>query len=296
MPDLDDPLDDDDDEFPPDDELDDDFSADDSDQDDESIGRLPGDEMYGAGLEAEVFHDPDEGLPPEQAASRRAMYGVPNNFDDEDEEPSPTRAMQDAIIDQVNDILEEDEADWDKAAERAYDALTIDPTYGRAANAILRCYLTHATLDDMHHLLLKLFHPEDEAPNESHRVRAYSYRILSHADLWAEWDENIPPEIKDVAESMEQGRAAIHRTYFSGGKADYRKAKEAFAIALDRAHDRAAVMWYLARLYADKGFFADSAALLGALLSGGSINPHVQRLYAEMLWWREQSRWLPWVH
>jgi hypothetical protein len=55
-------------------------------------------------------------------------------------------------------------------------------------------------------------------------------------------------------------------------------------------------MWYLARLYADKAFFADSAALLSAMLSAGSISRDVQRLYAEMVWWRDQSRWLPWVH
>ena len=66
--------------------------------------------------------------------------------------------------------------------------------------------------------------------------------------------------------------------------------------AIAHAQDKLAVMWYLARLYADKAFFADSAALLSAMLSAGSSSRDVSRLYAEMVWWRDQNRWLPWVH
>jgi hypothetical protein len=153
--------------------------------DGELVGRLPNAEPYGADDEP-FFSDPDEGLPPDQARSRRAMLGVPEFDDDEDHAPpTPARAMQDAIIEQVNDLLE-DEWEWDAAAEKAYEALAIDPTYGRAANALLRCYLTHNALREMQRALMKLFDPDDERFNQRQRIAAYSYRVLSRAELWVD--------------------------------------------------------------------------------------------------------------
>ena len=170
--DADDPFDDESDDEELDaldtDELDD-LDAEEFDlvDDDDLVGRLPTDEP--------IFADPAEDLPPDQARSRRAMLGVPEFDDDEDDAPySPTRATQDALIEQVNDLLE-DEWEWDAAAEKAYEALTIDPTYGRAANALLRCYLTHNALREMQHALIKLFKPQDdERFNQRHRIAAYS--------------------------------------------------------------------------------------------------------------------------
>jgi hypothetical protein len=289
-----------------DDLFDDDFDPDDEEElededaelfdDDELVGRLPSDEPYGADDEP-IFTDPDEGLTPEQARSRRAMLGVPDFDDDEDEAPfSPTRAMQDALIEQVNDLLE-DEWEWDSAAEKAYEALAIDPTYGRAANALLRCYLTHNALREMQHVLRKLFDPEDEEKfNQRHRIAAYSYRVLSRADFWLEWSEELPPELSDVKETIEAGEQALRRAYFGGEERDLKAARAQFKRALDRAADRSGVLWYLARVYADKGYFADSAALLSSLIAAAPNHPHALRLYAEMVWWRDHSRQVPWIH
>ncbi len=139
--------------------FDDDFEPDEFD-DDELAGRLPSDD------ESQFFSDPDEGLPPDQARSRRAMRGVPDFAEDETKvPPSPTRAVQDALIDRMNDVLE-DEWEWSAASEIAYEALAIDPTYGRAANALLRCYLTHDILREMQEALRRRFNPWDEIPNE----------------------------------------------------------------------------------------------------------------------------------
>jgi hypothetical protein len=247
-----------------------------------------------AELDRAELPDPDTDLPPEKAASRRAMLGVPN-FDDEDDEVSPARATQDILIDEVNELLE-DAYDWQAAAERAYDALAIDPAYPRAANALLRCYRSRSALRDMQHALQKLFRPEDEVPHQTHRMLAYSYRVLSQADCWQEWLGEIPPELAPAAEALEAGRLALNHAYFSGDEDQYRQARTLFADARDRCEDRSALMWFLAREYADKGYFADSAALLGALIAAGSIRSDVQRLYAEMIWWRDHSRRLPWIH
>jgi hypothetical protein len=283
---------------PFDDEHEDEFDDEESDEldDEDLVGRLPGDEPYGADAEP-LFRDPAEGLPPDQARSRRAMLGVPDFDDDEDEDPpTPVRAMQDAIIEQVNDLLE-DEWEWDSAAEKAYEALAIDPTYGRAANALLRCYLTHNALREMQHVLIKLFNPDDEERfNQRHRSAAYSYRVLSRADFWLEWYEELPPELSDVKETVEAGEHALRRAYFGGEESDLKEARAQFKIALDRAADRSGLLWYLARVYADKGYFADSAALLSSLIAAAPNHTHALRLYAEMLWWREHSWQVPWVH
>jgi tetratricopeptide (TPR) repeat protein len=224
------------------------------------------------------------------------MLGVPEFGEDEgNARPSPTRAMQDAIIEQVNDLID-DEWGWDAAAEKAYEALAIDPTYGRAANALLRCYLTKTALREMQHALDKLFDRGSDAFNQRHRIAAYSYRVLSRADFWLDWYEELPPEVSDVKDLIERGHAALIEAYFDGGDTDYQTMRRIFREALDKTRDRPALMWYLARLYADKGYFADSAALLGALLAAGSTHLYVQRLYAEMLWWRDHHRSLPWVH
>jgi hypothetical protein len=284
QPDADDPLNDESD--------DEEFDLCDAD---DRAGRLPADGPYDADDEA-IFADPYEGLPPDQARSRRAMLGVPE-FDDEDTTPdAPTRAMQDAIIEQVNDLLE-DEWAWDAAAEKAYAALAIDPTYGRAANALLRCYLTHHALREMQHALIKLFHPEDgERFNQRHRIAAYSYRVLSRAEFWLHWDEDVPPAVADVKDVIAVGQHALRRAYFGGAAHDLQAARAQFKAALARAADRVGVMWYLAQLYADKGYFADSAALLSALIAAVPNHANALRLSAEMQWWRDHSWQIPWIH
>ena len=282
---------------PFDDESEDEFGDEELDDldDEELVGRLPGDEPYGDGEEP-FFTDPDEGLPPDQARSRRAMLGVPEFGADETYAlQTPARAMQDAIIEQVNDLLD-DEWNWDSAAEKAYEALAIDPTYGRAANALLRCYLTHNALRDMQNALRKLFDPGDESINPHHRIAAYSYRVLSRAAFWLEWDETLPPEFDDVRDVVEAGQRALRRAYSSGEEQNLKEARAQFKAALDRAADRSGLMWHLARLYADKGYFTDSAALLGALIAAVPARSDVLRLYAEMSWWRDHSRQVPWIH
>jgi hypothetical protein len=286
--------DDDEDEFEDEeaDDLDDDFDLFD---DEELVGRLPSDEPYSD--DEPIFADPDEGLPPDQARSRRAMLGVPDFDDDKDNAPpSPARAMQDALIEQVNDLLE-DEWEWDSAAEKAYEALAIDPTYGRAANALLRCYLTHNALREMQRTLMKMFDPEAaDRFNQHHRIAAYSYRVLSRADFWLEWYGELPPELSDVKDAVEAEEKALRRAYFGGEESDLKETRAQFKSALDRAADRSGLLWYLARVYADKGYFADSAALLGSLIAATPNHTDALRLYAEMSWWRDHSWQVPWMH
>ncbi len=211
--------------------------------------------------------------------------------------PTPTQAAQDAIIDRLNILLEQD--DWDSAAELAYEALAIDPTYDRASNALMRCYLHRDTLREMHHALLKLFDLEDDRPHTRRRIRAYSYRVLTRAQLWNEWDGfEIPSELAEVHDTLKEGFSDLNAAYCEGEAGAYEKAREAFARAQAQcpAAKRETLLWWLARLYADHGFFEESAAALTALRTAESRNPDVQRLWAEVTWWRDNVQWLPWIH
>jgi hypothetical protein len=139
--------------------------------DDELVGRLPPDEPYNADDDESIFVDPDDGLPPDQARSRRALLGVPELDDDEDNAPySPTREMQ--------------------------------------------------------HALIKLVNPENEERfNQRHRVSVYSYRVLSRAEFWLEWDKVVPPELTDVKETIEAGQHALRHAYFGGEEHDLQEAR-----------------------------------------------------------------------
>jgi thioredoxin-like negative regulator of GroEL len=215
----------------------------------------------------------------------------------EDSPPTMQQAAQDAIIDQLNVVLDRD--DWDRAAEMAYEALAIDPTYDRAINALLRCYLHRDTLREMHHVLLKLFDPEDDRPPQKHRVLAYSYRVMSRARLWDEWEPfETPSELKNVQDALKEGLSKLNAAYCAGEEGAYEKARSAFAQAQANcpAAHRDAFLWWLARLYANYGFFEESAAALAALRASGPGNADVQRLWAEVTWWRDNGKWLPWIH
>jgi tetratricopeptide (TPR) repeat protein len=264
--------------------------------DDSAYGRLPTDPDAGEPLGEDEFYgdyrvdepfadDPRLVEDPRDAAP---TLGIP---------ATPVQAAQDAIIDRLNVVLDRD--DWDGAAEMAYEALAIDPTYDRAINALLRCYLHRDTLREIHHVLLKLFDPEDDRPHQKHRVLAYSYRVMSHARLWDEWDPfEIPSELAEVQEALKEGLSALNAAYCVGEAGAYDKARAAFAQAQTRCPDahRDAFLWWLARLYAHYGFFEESAAMLAALRASGPGNADVQRLWAEVTWWRDNGKWLPWIH
>ncbi len=85
--------------------------------------------------------------------------------------------------------------------------------------------------------------------------------------------------------------------WYEAAEGAYEHACAAFARAEAVCADRPALYWYLARLYAHHGFFDGSAEALSHLISPGSeeSDPDVQRLWAEVSWWREHSKWLPWI-
>lgn len=209
-----------------------------------------------------------------------------------------TRTAQDDLIERVNRLLEQDE--WYEASEVAYEALALDSTCDRAADALLRCYLHRRALREMERTLSRLFHPDDQdhdAPYQRRRRLAYSYRSLSLARLWREWrtGDRPPSALADVAGILREGFSALNAVYCAGEEGAYERARAAFARAEAGCADRPALYWWLARLYADHGFFDESAEALSHLVGERESDSDVRRLWAEVSWWREHGERLPWI-
>jgi len=77
----------------------------------------------------------------------------------------------------------------------------------------------------------------------------------------------VPSELSDVADLLRVGYSELNIAYCLGEESAYERARAIFAEAETACQDRPALLWWLARLYADLGFFADSAAALSALLT-----------------------------
>lgn len=215
---------------------------------------------------------------------------------------SETSAQQEALIEQVNQLLDEDE--WYTASEVAYNALWLVPPNFRAANALLRCYLHRDALREMERMQFRMFHPEDpdyDALHQRRRRLTYTYRGLRQAPVWETWlgsDRWAPPDLDDVAETLHAGFSALNVAYCVGEEGAYERARATFATAESHCADRAALYWYLARLYADYGFFAESLEALAQLNAVGddAIPLEAQQLRAEVAWWQEYGEQLPWMH
>ncbi len=218
------------------------------------------------------------------------------------EAASATHAQQDALIEQVNQRLDED--DWQAASEVAYEALWLAPHNFRAANALLRCYLHRDALREMERVQFRMFHPEDpdyDTPHQRRRRLTYTYRALRQAAVWDTWLEDErwgSPALNEVAETLHAGFSALNASYCVGEDGAYERARDLFAAAEKHCAERAALYWYLARLYADYGFFAESLEALAQLnaIEDQAMRPEVQQLWAEVTWWHDYGERLPWIH
>ncbi len=206
-----------------------------------------------------------------------------------------------AVFDEINRLLDEDE--WHEAAELAYQALVHDPDRSRAANALLRCYLHRDALREMERVQFRLFHPEDpdyDAPHQQRRRRVYTYRCLSRASAWMDWigGDHIPLELADVADKLHEGYAALNAAYCVGEHGAYERARAAFAEAEAACAERRALTWYLARLYADHGFFAECLETLEQLkvLDEAGFSSAAYQLWIEVSWWHTYGWQVPWLH
>ena len=192
--------------------------------------------------------------------------------------------------------------EWDEAAELCYQVLTLDPDNRNAENKLRLVYLRKDLLRDMERQMFRMFDPEDDRPHQRtvlyqqvqrrHKL-GFSYACLSPWEGWLELDWDQPPA--EAAETLEAGRLRLIADYLMGEEGAHAEARAAFDQALAAADDKAAVLWWLGKIYAHHGYFAEAAETLELMAALSPFSPEARRLYGEARWWRDNDRYICWV-
>ena len=193
------------------------------------------------------------------------------------------------LIEQAEHYI--DHHDWDEAAVRCYRILALDPDNANAQNKLRLIYLQHDLVDDMRSAVQRLSDPDDASPHQHRRRLAFSYRVLSRWEGWLEDDVEQTPvdELEEVAQ-------ILNAAYLHGDDRDLLQAWNGYVQACAKyPRERQAVQWWMAKQYAQHGFFADAAEVLTEMLGRYPENPDARYVLAEMRWWRDHADCIAWL-
>jgi len=185
-----------------------------------------------------------------------------------------------------------DREEWDEVAELCYQVLALDPENENAANKLRLVYLQKDMLREMERQMFRMFDPEDDRPHQRRHKLGFSYRCLSR---WSGWDEDCDEPPAGESPVLEEGRHHLIADYLLGEEGAYAAARQSFDQALAAAHDRRTVLYWLARLYAQHGYFAEAAETLEQMAALAPLSAEARRLYGEVRWWRDNDRYICWV-
>jgi tetratricopeptide (TPR) repeat protein len=193
------------------------------------------------------------------------------------------------LIEQAEHFI--DHRDWDEAAVRCYQILALDGENVNAQNKLRLIYLQRDLVDDMRNAVERLSDPDDASPHQYRRRLAFSYRVLSRWEGWLEDDLEQTPvdELEEVAQ-------ILNAAYLHGDDDDLQQAWGLYVQTCARhARERRAVQWWMAKQYAQRGFFADAAEVLSEMLSRGPDDLNARYVLAEMRWWRDHADCIAWL-
>lgn len=105
-------------------------------------------------------------------------------------------------------------------------------------------------------------------------------------------DDLAAPEVRDM---LEEGRHQLLQDYLLGTGRGADTAWPIFAEAMRRAADEQRVRLWIARQYANHGYFAEAVDLLNELPAESPQAPAAQRLQVEVRWWRDHQDRIPWI-
>jgi tetratricopeptide (TPR) repeat protein len=193
------------------------------------------------------------------------------------------------LIEQAEHFI--DHRDWDEAAVRCYQILALDGENVNAQNKLRLIYLQRDLVDDMRNAVERLSDPDDASPHQYRRRLAFSYRVLSRWEGWLEDDLEQTPvdELEEVAQ-------ILNAAYLHGDDDDLQQAWGLYVQTCAKyARERRAVQWWMAKQYAQRGFFADAAEVLSEMLSRGPDDLNARYVLAEMRWWRDHADCIAWL-
>jgi len=193
------------------------------------------------------------------------------------------------LIEQAEHFI--DHHDWDEAAVRCYQILALDGENVNAQNKLRLIYVQHELVEDMKNAVQRLADPDDASPHQYRRRLAFSYRVLSRWEGWLEDDLEQTPvdELEEVAQ-------LLNAAYLHGDDDGLEQAWLGYVQSCAKyPRERRAVQWWMAKQYAQRGFFADAAEVLSEMLSRGPDNHDARYVLAEMRWWRDHADCIAWL-
>lgn len=181
--------------------------------------------------------------------------------------------------------------DWDEAAMRCYRILALDTNNSDAQQKLRQIYLQRELAEDMRSILSRLSDCDDASPHQHRRRLAFSYKVLSRWEGWLKDDSEQTPvdELEEVGHLL--STANLH-----GDDRKLLYAWNRYVEAGDRHPDqRRAIQWWMAKHYAQHGFFADAAEVLTEMLGRGPDEYDARYMLAEMRWWRDHAGCIAWI-
>lgn len=184
------------------------------------------------------------------------------------------------------------------AAALCFDILALFPDCKEASDLVYELFCDEWCIYDMRVAVQQQVEEWDDRPSEQRRRLALSFRIMSRWEGWEREHEDGHDEERegttDVFHILEDGKMELINAYCLGDDECTDYAWTIFAEAVKKTSKPEMTLFWIGKQYADLGFFADAAEVLGELCSRFD-NPDARRLLAEVVWWRDNAHRIPWI-
>lgn len=183
-----------------------------------------------------------------------------------------------------------------EAASLCFDILADHPACHAAQELIHRLFCDEWLIYDNRNAIQQNIDEWDDRPWQQRRRLALSFRFMSrwetqHGDT--ERPEKHTGQL-DVADLLREAKMQLLHAYCLGDDEGANHAWALFEHAIARSVTRQLTLLWVARLYADLGFFADAAEALYEYCADAQEHA-AQRLLVEVVWWRDNGHRLPWL-
>ena len=203
------------------------------------------------------------------------------------------------MLTEARTLLDEDDFTGPDAAAICFDLLALFPDCQEASDLIMEAFTDPQLIREYRKSLSRLIDEWDDRAWQQRRRLALSFRYTCRWEgQHRQYDATIDPEDycpSDVKQMLETGQQQLLQDYLLGNGQGSETAWPIFQEAIKRTHKpRVAALW-VADVYADQGFFAESAEVLDDLLTQFPDAQEARRMWVEVSWWRDHQEHIPWI-
>lgn len=196
-------------------------------------------------------------------------------------------------------LADEEEPDPSEAAALCFEVLALFPEHTGAAELVYRAYCDPWLIRDNRRAIERQIDEWDDRPWQQRRRLALSFRFMSRWDgFYREYDEGREEERlgpADVRAMLDEGHGQLLEDYLVGVARGAEIAWPIFQEAIRRSNNPRLTMLWVAKEYANLGYFAEAADVLADLLAQYPNDEDGRRLRAEVVWWRDNQHRIPWI-